>query len=135
MSMWHFYYNNDNRHSVEKILVVVYTHCQQSCRIGESLFKGEKGLPWWLRGKEFTCSAGDMGLIPGSRRSPWRRKWQPTSLFLPGKYHGQRGAWWATVHGVVESDMIKQLSSNIDEKIKTVTCLRLFNRTSYFRKV
>ena len=21
---------------------------------------------------------------------PWNRKWQPTSLFLPGKFHGQR---------------------------------------------
>ena len=21
---------------------------------------------------------------------PWRRKWQPTSVFLPGKSHGQR---------------------------------------------
>ena len=35
------------------------------------------------------------GLIPGSGRSrirkiPWRRKWQPTPLFLPGKSHGQR---------------------------------------------
>ena len=22
--------------------------------------------------------------------NPWRRKWQPTSVFLPGKFHGQR---------------------------------------------
>ena len=28
------------------------------------------GLPQWLSDKEFTCSAGDAGLIPGSRRSP-----------------------------------------------------------------
>ena len=28
------------------------------------------GLPWWLRGKESTCQAGDMGLIPGSGKSP-----------------------------------------------------------------
>ena len=27
----------------------------------------------------------------------WRRKWQPTIVFLPGKSHGQRN-WWATVH-------------------------------------
>ena len=27
----------------------------------------------------------------------WRRKWQPTSVFLPGESHG---AWQATVHGV-----------------------------------
>jgi len=33
---------------------------------------------------------GDPGSIPGLGRSPWRRKWQPTPVFLPGKFHGQR---------------------------------------------
>ena len=33
---------------------------------------------------------GDGGSIPGSGRVPWRRKWQPTPVFLPGKSHGQR---------------------------------------------
>ena len=28
------------------------------------------GLPWWLSGKESTCNVGDVGLIPGSGRSP-----------------------------------------------------------------
>ena len=32
----------------------------------------------------------DMGSIPGSGRSPWKRTWQSTPLFLPGKFHGQR---------------------------------------------
>ena len=27
--------------------------------------------------------------IPGLGRPPWRRKWQPTPVFLPGKFHGQ----------------------------------------------
>jgi len=31
----------------------------------------------------------DVGLIPGSRRLPWGRKWQPTPVFLLGKSHGQ----------------------------------------------
>ena len=42
-------------------------------------------------GKEYTCDAGDMGdmdLTPGSGRS-CRWKWKPTSVFLPGKFHGQ----------------------------------------------
>ena len=30
---------------------------------------------------------------------PWRRKWQPTPVFLPGESHGQ-GAWQVTVDGV-----------------------------------
>ena len=34
-------------------------------------------------------NAGDASLIP-DRKIPWRRKWQPTPVFLPGKPHGQR---------------------------------------------
>ena len=32
----------------------------------------------------------------------WRRKWQPTPVFLPGNPM-DRGAWQATVHGVAKS--------------------------------
>ena len=32
----------------------------------------------------------------------WRRKWQPTPVFLPGESQGQR-AWWAAVYGVTQS--------------------------------
>ena len=31
-----------------------------------------------------------MGSIPGSERSPWRRKWQAAPVFLPGISHGQK---------------------------------------------
>ncbi|KAB0377494.1 hypothetical protein FD755_011938, partial [Muntiacus reevesi] len=41
-------------------------------------------------GKESAYNAGDPGSIARSRRFPWRRKWQPTPLFLPGKSHGKR---------------------------------------------
>ena len=33
--------------------------------------------------KESACSAGDVDLIPGSERSPWRREWLLTPVFLP----------------------------------------------------
>ena len=32
----------------------------------------------------------------------WRRKWQPTPVFLPGESQG-RWAWWAAVYGVAQS--------------------------------
>ena len=32
----------------------------------------------------------DAGSIPGMGRFPWRRKWQPTPVFLPEKSNGQR---------------------------------------------
>ena len=42
----------------------------------------------------------------------WRRKWQPTPVFLPGESQG-RGAWWAAVYGVAQSQTrLKQLSSS-----------------------
>ena len=41
-------------------------------------------------GKESACTSGDPGSIPRSGRFPWRRKWQLTPVFLPGKFHGQR---------------------------------------------
>ena len=40
--------------------------------------------------KESTCNAGDAGLIPCVGKIPWKRKWQPTPVFLPGESHGQR---------------------------------------------
>ena len=46
--------------------------------------------PGDLDGKESACNAGDLGSIPGSGRFPWRRAWQPTPVFFPGKSHGQR---------------------------------------------
>ena len=35
----------------------------------------------------------DKSSIPGSSRSPWRRAWQPTPVFLPRESHGQRILW------------------------------------------
>ena len=48
------------------------------------------GFPGDSDGKESACKAGDLGLIPGLGRFPWRRGWLPTPLFLPGELHGQR---------------------------------------------
>ena len=42
----------------------------------------------------------------------WRRKWQPTPVFLTGESQGW-GAWWAAVYGVAQSrTQLKRLSSS-----------------------
>ena len=41
------------------------------------------------------------------RNTQWRRKWQPTPVFLPGKFHGQRSPW-----GHKESDTTGWLSTH-----------------------
>ena len=51
------------------------------------------GLPRWLSNKESACQRRRhrrCGFSPWVGRGPWRRKWQPTPVFLPGKSHGQR---------------------------------------------
>ena len=50
------------------------------------------------------------GFDPWVGKIPWRREWQPTPVFLPRELH-ERGAWWATVHGVAkQSDKTEQLT-------------------------
>ena len=48
------------------------------------------GLPWWPTGKEPTYQCRRRGFSPWAEKIAWRRKWQPTPGFLPGKSHGQR---------------------------------------------
>ena len=47
-------------------------------------------LPRWLSGKGSTCQCRRRGFDPWVGKIPWRRKWQPTPVFLPGESPGQR---------------------------------------------
>ena len=47
------------------------------------------GLPWWLSGKESACQRRRCVLDPWVGKIPWRRKREPTPVFLPGESHGQ----------------------------------------------
>ena len=60
------------------------------------------GFPGGSVSKEFTCNAGDLGLIPELGRYP------EEAYGYPLQYSGlensmDRGAWQATVHGVAKS--------------------------------
>ena len=51
------------------------------------------GLPRYCSGKESACRCRRcrrQGFDPWVRMIRWRRKWQPTPVFLPRKFHGQR---------------------------------------------
>ena len=61
-------------------------------------------LPWWLSGKKkkICLQCRRPRLDPWIGKIPWRRKWLPTPVFLPGNTM-DRGAWWSTVHGTTKS--------------------------------
>ena len=68
----------------------------------------EKGFPGGSQGKESACNEGDPGSIPGLRRSPGEGNGSPLQ-FSCLENPMDRGAWWATVHGVAESQMTEWL--------------------------
>ena len=44
------------------------------------------------------------------QKIPWRRKWQPTPVFLPGEFNGQRSPAGYSPQGPKESDMTEQIT-------------------------
>ena len=64
------------------------------------------GFPDSSVGKEFTCNAGDTGLIPESGRSyPGEGNGNPLQYSCLGNPM-DRGTWKATVHGVPKESYI-----------------------------
>ena len=61
------------------------------------------GLYRWFSGKESACQAGDSGSIPRLARSSGEKNGNPLQYSCLGSPM-DRGAWWATVHEVTESD-------------------------------
>ena len=62
----------------------------------------------WLSGKESACQCRGHRrdrFSPWLGKIPWRREWQPTPLFLPGKSHGRKSLMGYSLWGCKELDM------------------------------
>ena len=68
----------------------------------EDYLGSARGLPRWFGGKESACQAVDMGSIPGSARSLGEGNGNPLQYSCLEEPM-DRGAWWATDHGVATS--------------------------------
>ena len=63
----------------------------------------DMGFPGGINGIESTCQSTRHKRCRFDhwvQKIPWRKKWQPTPVFLPGKFHSQRTLAGYTVHGV-----------------------------------
>ena len=56
------------------------------------------------------------GFDPWVGKIPWRREWQPTSVFLPGEFHRQGSLEGCSLWGHKELDTTEQLTKNIYTK-------------------
>ena len=66
------------------------------------------GLPRWLSGKEPTCQCRRHRrpeFDPWVGKIPWRKKWQPTPVFVPGESRSQRSLVGYSPWDCKESDM------------------------------
>ena len=89
-------------------LFCVY-HCLPYCTV-------HFGLSRWLSGKESSCQCRRCKrheFKPWVRKTPWRSKWQPTPVFLPGKSHGQRSLVGYSLRSRKESDITEWPSTQI----------------------
>ena len=74
------------------------------------------GLPRWCSGKDSGCQCRrrrTCRFYPWVGKIPWGRKWQPTLVFLPGKFHEQRSLEGYSPWGHEELDMTEQLSTHM----------------------
>ena len=64
---------------------------------------------WWLSSEESTCQCRRQAFSPWVGKIPWRRKWQPTPVFLSEESHGQRSLAGYSPRGLKKSDMTERL--------------------------
>ena len=70
-----------------------------------------QGLPEWCNGEESSsqCKTYRCGFDPWVGKTPWRRAWQPTPVFLPGESHGQRSLVDYSPWGHKELDTVEEI--------------------------
>ena len=74
------------------------------------------GLPRWHNDKESSWQCWRCrrrGFDPWVGKIPWRRKWQLTPVFLPGKSHGERSLVGCSSWGCKKSDKTERLSRHV----------------------
>ena len=84
---------------------------------------------WWRPGgsvvkKKYACQCRKAGLNSWVGKIPWRRAWQPTAVFLPEKFPGQKNLAGYNPWGRKESDTTEWLN---DSK----ACCQGFTNTTY----
>ena len=78
----------------------------------KNTFSKKGHISWHLcsNDKESACQHRRHEFDPWVRKIPWRKKWQPTPIFLPGKSHRQRSLACCSPWGCKESDTAEQLT-------------------------
>ena len=72
---------------------------------------------WWLSGRELACQRKRCEFDSWVRKIPWRKKWQPIPVFLPGKSHGQKTLVGCSPQSLKESDTVQFRHSVVSDSL------------------
>ena len=92
-------------------------------------------LPWWLRDYSVRLQCKRPGFNPWVGKIPWRRKWQPTPVFLPGESHGRRSLVGYSSRGRKESDTTERLHFQMLNRGIVKFCHVLIMKVFFFLQV
>ena len=101
----HFSVTDDMVQSSLQSIPQRFHHCEQKHWTHEAITPHS---PRWCSSRETVCQCRRCkrrGFQLWVGKIPWRREWQPTPVFLPGKSHGQRTLVGYSPWGHRESDM------------------------------
>ena len=88
-----------------------------------------RGLPRYHSGNDSVCQCRRHerhGFHPWVGKIPWRRKWQPIPVFLPGEFHGQRSLAGYNPWGHRESDKAEWQRTHTHTWILQLRMVRTF---------
>ena len=88
------------------------------------------GFPGSSEGKTL-CLQCRPGFEPQVGKIPWRRAWQPTTVVLPGEFHGQRSLAGYNPRDHKESDMTEKISLDLDDIYETLYLI-IFLKIIYY---
>ena len=90
------------------------------------------GLPSWRSGKESACQCmrcKRCRFYPRVRKIPWRRKQQPTPVYLPEKFHGQRNLAGYSPWGCKQLDTTERLTHYMTQQSHSWACTIIWKDT------
>ena len=96
--------NHEGKYEILNIVIKMFFSSEDATEDIRRHSSGGLGLLRWPSGKGSSCQYRRCRLDPWVRRIPWRRKRQPTLVFLPGKSHGQRNVMGCSPWDRKESD-------------------------------
>ena len=93
------------------------TLTKEICGKYENWFLKQLRASQVFSGKEYSCQCRRPGFGPWVRKILWSRKWQPTPVFIPGEFHGQRSLAGYSPWGRKESHTSKHTRTELRSKV------------------